>query len=294
VALASHAHGRIAGLADARSGLIRRDPPASSPAHGRWVCSLADGTSTQEDAVITNFRLFACVALVSALAACADTHDAVTHEDGVAAGPQPWQSEFSVDRTDLVSRGTNPFFVLEPGYRLVFKGQEKHKDVDLVITVLDQTEMVDGVETRIVEERESAGGELVEVSRNFFAISTRTHDVFYFGEDVDMYSHGKVDSHEGSWRSGAHGARFGLMMPGVPQVGMRYQAEVAPHVAMDRCEIVSLQESISTPAGSFDHCLKVEETTPIEPDDKEYKVYARGIGLVQDGSLRLASHGPWN
>jgi hypothetical protein len=106
-----------------------------------------------------------------------------------------------------------------------------------------------------------------------------------------MYEDGKVESHEGSWRSGSDGARFGLMIPGTPAVGMRYQAEVAPHVAMDRCEIVSLDDSLSTPAGNFEHCLKVEETTPIEPGDKEYKVYARGIGLVKDGDLRLASHG---
>ena len=33
---------------------------------------------------------------------------------------------------------------------------------------------------------------------------------------VDMYKKGTVDNHEGSWRHGATGATFGLMMPGVP------------------------------------------------------------------------------
>jgi hypothetical protein len=105
-----------------------------------------------------------------------------------------------------------------------------------------------------------------------------------------MYEDGKLESHEGAWRSGLGGAKFGLMMPGQPELGRRYHQEVAPHVAMDRAEIVSLDESVETPAGRFEHCLKAEETTPIEKG-REYKVYARGVGLVKDADLSLVSHG---
>jgi hypothetical protein len=38
----------------------------------------------------------------------------------------------------------------------------------LEIRVLDQTELVAGVTTRVLEERDFEAGELVEVSRNFF------------------------------------------------------------------------------------------------------------------------------
>src|ERR1041385_3271125 len=94
-------------------------------------------------------------------------------------------------------------------------------DEQLVITVLPDTSVIDGVETRVVEERESKAGALVEVSRNFFAISKRTGNVYYFGEEVDMYAGGKIKSHEGSWQSGVNGARFGLMMPAIPLIGAR-------------------------------------------------------------------------
>jgi hypothetical protein len=33
--------------------------------------------------------------------------------------------------------------------------------------------------------------------------------------------------------------------------------------------------------------LKVEETTPLQPQITEFKYYAPGIGMVQDGPLRL-------
>ena len=94
-----------------------------------------------------------------------------------------------MDKADLASGGSNPYFILEPGYQLVYKS----KDGDLTITVLNETKVVDGVETRVVEERENEDGRLIEVSRNYFAISRRNNGVFYFGEDVDIYDkNGKV------------------------------------------------------------------------------------------------------
>jgi len=157
----------------------------------------------------------------------------------------------------------------------------------LTITVLPETKVVDGVETRVVEERETVDGQIAEISRNYFAISRRTTDVFYFGEDVDIYKGGKVTSHEGAWLSGVAGARFGLLLPGTPLLGARYQQEVAPKVAMDRAEVVGLRETLVTPAGKFERCLKTEETSGLEKG-RAHKLYAPGIGLIYDGALKLA------
>lgn len=97
-----------------------------------------------------------------------------------------WTETFRIEEKELSSTGVNPYFVLQPGYQLILEGKEGQREVHLEITVLDETKMVDGVHTRVVEERESADGKLVEVSRNFFAISQRTNSVFYFGEDVEI------------------------------------------------------------------------------------------------------------
>ena len=200
-----------------------------------------------------------------------------------------WTNDFSAEKESLVSTGRNAFFILEPGYQLVL---EKEKE-RLVITVLNETKHVDGVETRIVEERETDDGQMVEVSRNYFAISKRTGNVYYFGEDVDIYKNGKVASHDGSWLSGVNGARFGLMMTAVPLVGAKYYQEIAPHVAMDRAEVVGVNETFKTPAGEFKNCVKTKETTPLEAD-VGHKHYAPGIGLVQDAGLVLVRHGMVN
>lgn len=198
-----------------------------------------------------------------------------------------WNSVFTVDRSELSATGRNPYFILEPGYQLVFEGGRER----LVITVLDDLKTVDGVETRVVEERETRGGKLIEVSRNYFAISGRSKDVFYFGEDVDNYRSERIVNHEGSWLAGLKDARFGLMMPGQALPGLGHYQEFAPRVALDRAVIVSVNETVRTPAGEFKDCLKIEETTPLEPGVKEYKYYASGIGLVQDGALKLVKYG---
>ena len=203
---------------------------------------------------------------------------------------EPWRDSFTVDRQSLATVGESRYFTLRPGYRLTLEGREHGKPVRLVITVLDETRRVGDVETRVVEERESSGNTPLEVSRNYFAIDNATGDVYYFGEDVDTYKHGKLTGHEGGWHHGSDRARFGLAMPGAPALGSRYYQEQAPGVAMDRAEVVSLTERIATPAGVFEGCLKTKESSPLEPFAKEYKVYAPGVGLVKDGSLVLVAH----
>jgi len=188
------------------------------------------------------------------------------------------------------STGRNEYFILEPGYQLSFEGKEGRKKVELIVTVLNETKVVDGVETRVVEERESANGSLVEVSRNFFAVGEKTHNIYYFGEEVDIYKKGKVVGHEGAWLSGVKGAKYGILVPGQVNVGDRYYSERAPKVAMDRQENISTDEVLETPAGKFGHCFKVKETTPLE-SGTEYKIYAPGVGLAMDGSLKLVKHG---
>ena len=117
--------------------------------------------------------------------------------------------------------------------------------------VLNETKIVDGCTTRVVEEKEMKGGKIVEVSRNYFAIDNRNKDVYYFGESVDIYENGKVISHGGAWESGKENAKFGLMIPGKIEIGKKYYQEFAPEIAMDRAEVISITDSLETPVGNL-------------------------------------------
>jgi hypothetical protein len=118
----------------------------------------------------------------------------------------------------------------------------------------------------------------------------QTKDVFYFGEDVDFYENDKVVKHDGTWHAGKEN-KAGLLMPGAPKVSMKYYQELAPGVAMDRAEIVSLTEKCKTPAGTFSKCMKVKEGSAIDLLATEYKYHAPGIGLVKDEDLLLIKSG---
>jgi hypothetical protein len=143
----------------------------------------------------------------------------------------------------------------------------------------------------VVEDREMKNGALVELTHDYYAIDSATNDVYYFGEDVDVYKNGKVVSHEGSWLSGVKGAKFGLMMPGNPKPGQRFYQEQAPGVGMDRTEILAVNEKVTTPAGTFERCVHVVETSPIEKGLKDHKWYAPGVGQVRDGRMPLVKYG---
>jgi len=201
-----------------------------------------------------------------------------------------FQDFFDLEHRELATTGRSRYFILEPGYQLVLEGKEGRHEVQLAVTVLEETKKIGNFTTRVVEERESVDGELKEISRNFMAMCKQTGSVFYFGEEVDIYKKGKVVAHEGAWLHGQAGARAGMMMPGDPVLGASYYQEVAPKVAMDRGTIVDVNASLETPAGTFTRCVKVQEENPLDKE-KEFKIHAPGIGLIQDEDLLLVKHG---
>lgn len=197
---------------------------------------------------------------------------------------------FMQDSCTFLTTGRNTYFILESGYQLVLEGKEDGKTSRLIITVLNETRKINNVETRVVEENESVDGEIIEISRNFFAICQQTGSIFYFGEEVDMYKNGKVVNHEGAWIAEGKN-KAGIVMPGTLLLGAKYYQEMAPGVAMDRAEIISLNETLQTPAGSFSNCMKTEESTAFHPKVKEFKLYAPGIGLIKEENLLLVKYG---
>ena len=236
-------------------------------------------------------KLAAVTALVLAAAAAAAQDDGFT-------------KKFPLASCQFISIGGNRYFPLIPGRQLYYSNAAcvaagKCDELsELWITAERETKRISlpiGGKTRtfyarVVEERETEDGELVEISRNYFANCWPSRDVYYFGEDVDIYEDGKVVSHEGAWLAGRHGALPGIVMPEDGFItGSRYYQEVAPDVALDRAEHKRTGFAVRVPAGRFDNCLEVEETTLLEPDDIGHKTYCRGVGLVKDEDLELTA-----
>lgn len=183
----------------------------------------------------------------------------------------------------------NEWFPLPVGQKWVLEGEDEGVTIRVEITVLDETQDIAGVTTRVVEEAEYEDDEVVEVSRNFF-VQAPDGTVCYYGEDVDIYENGEVVSHEGSWRAGEGKNMPGIIMPADPKVGMIFHQEYAPGIAEDMCEIMAFGETVDTPAGEFTDTMRTQDWNPLEdPDEKDIKYYARGVGLIVDENLKLTS-----
>jgi hypothetical protein len=213
-----------------------------------------------------------------------------------AAQAQTEEGEFTEDfrlrDCRFKSEGTNPYFILRPGYRLILEGEEDGLKERLIITVLDQTKNISlpgfgTVRTRVVEEQHFADGKLVEIPKNFFAICDKTNDVYYFGETTDIFNPDGTVTHEGEWLAGVNGAKPGIVMPGMFLLGARYFQEQAPGVAMDRAEHVEMGLTVETEAGTFQERVFIVEASPLEPGATSEKTYCSGIGLVIDAPVEL-------
>ncbi|MFC4308842.1 hypothetical protein ACFPN2_07095 [Steroidobacter flavus] len=210
--------------------------------------------------------------------------------------------DFPIEDCNFIPRGGNTFFDLTPGRQLYLSNQQCVAEgkcdelTELWITVQSETRTVAmdvggakrNIVTRVVEEKETADGELVEISRNFFATCRPSNDVYYFGEEVDIYEGGKIVDHEGQWLAGRDKAAPGIIMPDSGfLIGTRYYQELAPDIALDRAEHVAVDLKIETPAGVFHDCIKVIETSPLEPGQESTKLYCPHVGQTSDDDLLL-------
>lgn len=192
----------------------------------------------------------------------------------------------------------NPLFPLSSLGPKVFEGQEQDPETGKLIetrlesTVLPRTDVVAGVEVTVLEEKDYGNGKLVERTLDYFA-QHQDGTVYYFGERVDEYEGGKVVGHGGQWLAGEGGNQPGVFMPAHPTVGQVFEQEKAPGIAEDRSKVISTNESVTTPAGSFTGCLKTEDFSPLD-NVTELKYYCPGVGLVREefpgGHLDLISY----
>jgi len=184
----------------------------------------------------------------------------------------------------------NEWFPLPVGQELVLEGEADGVNLRIEITVLNETEEVAGVTTRVVEESDYENDELVEGTRDFF-VQAPDGTVCYYGEDSDIYENGEVVSHEGSWRAGEGENLPGIMMPVEPKKGMVFQQEYAPGIAEDMCKIMAFGETVTTPIGEFNDTMRTQDWNKLDnPIVKDTKYYARGVGVIVDEDAKLVSY----
>jgi hypothetical protein len=200
---------------------------------------------------------------------------------GSAQTALPQGSEpVELDPAEFTSEIDNPWMPLRVGSRWVYRetdGEGGEQTVE--VTVLDETREVMGIEVRVVHDLVTEDGEPVEDTGDWYA-QDADGNVWYFGEDTKELENGKVATTAGSWEAGVDGAQPGILVPAEPEDGMTYRQEHYEGEAEDAAEVLSLDEKVEVPFGSYDGVLMTKDYTPLEPEILEHKFYARGVGMV--------------
>jgi hypothetical protein len=177
-----------------------------------------------------------------------------------------------------------------PGTRAVFvgTGEEDGEPVNErdVTRVLGQGPNILGVRATTVLDTAHADGVLIERTKDYYA-QDKTGNVWYLGEDVTNFNYDDdgvllgTDS-EGSWRAGRNGALPGFAMPKSTRIGLNYYQEYAPNdEAVDEGTTFALLAALDVSGIIYRNVLQVYETTAAEPDAREFKFYAPGVGLIR-------------
>lgn len=185
----------------------------------------------------------------------------------------------SPDPADFDAPGApvdNPWFPLKDGTRWTYE-----------VTDIDGSHPL---RARVTDGPQIAGVPTTALVRTG---SGRTETDYYAqDDDGNVWWFGRA----GEWRAGVDGAEAGIAMLAVPRVGDGYRQAYDEGVVEDTAGIVSLDESATVEAGSYDHVLRTEDRSALEVGVTHDRSYARGVGLVEDDvvagdyrSVRLVS-----
>jgi len=191
-----------------------------------------------------------------------------------------------IEADDFTPNIDNPYLPFTPGTTLVYTGtKDGERALDIVVTS-ERTVVIDGVTTRIVEDRLYLDGVLEERTSDYYA-QDECGNVWYFGEDTaELDRSGRVVSTEGSFHAGVDGAQPGVVMQAVPEVGRDFRQEWYAGHAEDQYRVLDLAANVRVPFGAFRDALRTQETTALEPDVVDNKYYVRGVGEVKEVAVK--------
>jgi hypothetical protein len=192
----------------------------------------------------------------------------------------------NIDPAAFTSNVDNSFFPLPPGTTWIYEGSKDGKRSVDVVTASTKTRTIDGVATRIVEDRLFLDGRLEERTSDYYA-QDACGNVWYFGEDTaELDPNGHVTDTSGSFHAGVDGAQPGVFMEAQPELHRRFRQEWYEGQAEDQFRVVDLAAPVTSPFGSFNQSLRTAETTALEPGVLDNKFYAPGIGVVLETTVK--------
>ncbi|MGI9390758.1 MAG: VPLPA-CTERM sorting domain-containing protein [Boseongicola sp.] len=142
-----------------------------------------------------------------------------------------------------------------------------------------------GVQTTTQLDEAFEDGVIVERTFDYYAQDI-FGNVWYMGEDVTNFIYDDdvlIETNDDSaWIAGENGALPGYIMPAAIDIGFAYYQEfAAADEALDEAEIYGLGLTLEIGESIFENVLQILETTLLDPEAREFKYYAPGVGLIR-------------
>jgi hypothetical protein len=170
---------------------------------------------------------------------------------------------------------------MTPGRRWTYRElDEKGEQQTVVTTITTATKKIaNGITARVVSDTVRQDSDVVEDTFDWYAQDSHGN-IWYRGEDTAEFENGKLTTREGSWEAGVGGALAGVAIPVDPVDDMRYRQEYYKGEAEDSGEVLSTVEQAQVLVGHYQNVLLTKDTSPLEPNVLEYKLYAPEVGPV--------------
>jgi hypothetical protein len=205
-----------------------------------------------------------------------------------AFAAEPQTEDFSAAEFDRPTVIDNEWMPLKPGTCWTWEGSTVDEEGvtephTVVFTVTDLSKEIDGVRTIVCWDRDFADGELEEQEIVFFA-QDNDRNVWHLGQYPEEYEDGEFAAAP-TWIHAVNDGKAGIMMKAVPILGSpSYSQGLSLSTNWtDRAEVFQMGEKTTVPFGTFDDVLVMQEWDQEEPDSRQLKFYARGIGNVRVG-----------
>jgi hypothetical protein len=228
----------------------------------------------------------ALVAAVALLAAgCGGGSGGASAAADLPTGSEP----VALDPADFTTEIDNPYWPMTPGTRWTYRELDERGEHQTVVTTITTAtkKLANGITARVVRDTVTQDGEVVEDTFDWYAQDGKGN-IWYLGEATAEFEDGRLTTREGSWEAGVDGALAGVALPAEPADDMQYRQEYYEGEAEDAGEVLSTEEQAQVPAGHYASVLLTKDTSALEPNVLEYKLYAPNVGPVLTLGVSLA------
>ncbi len=187
----------------------------------------------------------------------------------------------AIDPDNFGNPITNPYLPLPVGAVWMYESQTDEGMEVVEVTVLAETREILGVPCVTVRDVVTLDGVVIEDTLDWYS-QDDAGNVWYFGEISFSFADGYVESIDGSWLAGVEGAKPGIVMLADPVVGTTYRQEWFLGDAEDAGTVLADDATATIDFGTFENCVETLDFLPTDPEAREHKFYAPGVGFIYE------------